>query len=190
MLRLGAPNRGNSGLATQGLGGVLAPDFPHLAPGNIVPAANRAYLARFMLPVPKVFQAIRLALVTASATNDQIDVGIYDAAGNRLVSSGALAAIVNTAPNPKSIAITPTAIAKDVPYFAAFGYGASAAPATFLGLAAVAFAYAGLFERVIGTHDDRLIYGVKDATFPLPASIPLNTLVTTGGAAPALALME
>lgn len=87
-------------------------------------AGASAYrLARFVPRRTIVVTKIGFSVTNAATNNDSIDVGLYDAAGNRLVSSGATAGKVNGATGKQTIDITATTLSPGVVYYAGLAYG-------------------------------------------------------------------
>src|SRR4051812_31174015 len=72
-----------------GLPGILAPSNAVAGTSTSALTANTAYIARFVPVESFTATSIGFAVTAFSATDDPVDVGIYDAALNRLVSSGA-----------------------------------------------------------------------------------------------------
>lgn len=78
------------------------------------PSANRAIFIPFVVSAP--WLVARLLVVNGSAASGNIDVGIYDTSGNRLVSAGSTAQAGTTA--AQFFDITDSTLAPGVYYFA------------------------------------------------------------------------
>jgi hypothetical protein len=121
---------------------------------------------------------------TAAGSDDPCDVGIYDAAGNRLGSSGSTAGKLNSLGN-KTIALqAPVQLVKGQVYYAAFACGAIGSTAaslvmTSMGGSSTIFGLFGNFLPQI----EQSFQGI----FPLPNPATLAGAITS---APIVALME
>lgn len=176
----------------QDFAGLLTPNFPGRTAATLAPVANRLHLGRFVPPRDITVHSIRHVLATAAGANDSIDLGILDANGDRLTSTGATAGKTTGATGAKSTGVPQDVVClRGVPYYAAFAHGpqGGAAP-TVGGFGAVAFGLSGIFAAVVGTTERHAFVIIKDNTYPIPAHVDLATCNLTGGAAPALALME
>jgi hypothetical protein len=100
---------------------------------GLVPAASNYRMVRYVPSEDILVAKIGLDVRTAATNNDSIDVGIYDAAGNRLVSSGATAGIVNGATGKQTVSITPTYLLAGTVYYLALAYGTVGGTAATLG---------------------------------------------------------
>lgn len=121
--------------------------------------SGRAYLGRFVPSRKMQITRIVFRVSAASATDDPVDVGIYSAAGVKLVSSGAVSGLLNTA-GTKAVVVTATALEPGVVY-----YSALAATST------AGVHLSGVAGDVYGTAMPLLEGAVKDASYPLPATI-------------------
>lgn len=109
--------------------GIIAPTGALQAGTYTTMVASRCYVARFVPNRSFVATRISFHIVTASATDDAIDVGILNSSYSRLVSSGATTGKANAPTGVKTISITATPLTAGQIYYAAFAYGASGAPA-------------------------------------------------------------
>lgn len=77
----------------QGFPGMSTPPW-----GQVVNqgGAVQAFYSRLFTPRAFVVPAIRFRVLTAATTNDPVDVGIYDATGKRLTSSGPQLGFLNS----------------------------------------------------------------------------------------------
>lgn len=86
-------------------------------------SANRAVFYPFMLPGPGT--ALKMFVMNGATINGNVDVGIYDAAGNRLVSAGSTA---QSGANALQVFdITDTELAAGVNYYMALASSSSTA---------------------------------------------------------------
>lgn len=163
--------------------GFYAPDVAWVRDNTLVLTANRAYAARFVPVVTKKITVVAFAVATAATNDDSCDVGIYDAAGNRLTSSGATAGKLN-ATGVKTIAL-PYTLKRGTAYYAAFAYGAVGGTAATVATVLISSGNFGiqLFGATVGTME---VYQ-KDTSYPLPSSI---SSPATASQVPLLALRE
>lgn len=92
--------------------------------GSVVAGASAYRLARFVPSRNMTIVKIGFATTLAATNNDNIDVGLYDSVGNRLVSSGATAGKANATAGPQTISVTSTQLAAGQVYYAGLAYGA------------------------------------------------------------------
>jgi hypothetical protein len=149
-----------------GLPGLLIPTSRLFSGTGITPPANRAYVARFVPSRAMSITLAALAVNVAATANDACDIGVYDANGNRLVSTGSTTGLLNVAAlNTVALAI---ALAARAVYYAAFAYGAiGGTAATIIGVTWGAFH----IERAFGTAPPLVLAMFKDTAFPLPATL-------------------
>lgn len=176
------------GLDYRGSLPVVTPLHPHalgpylLAAGQdlggtgsgVWPAASRALLIPMRWPERATLR--RLGLVNGSAVSGNLDVGLYDASGNRLVSSGSVAqAGTNVV---QWLDITDTEVLPDIDYYlaAVLDNVAGAAFRWATGLVTYGLAAAGL--REVAT------------AFPLPATLTPSAAITTAYVPVVLASMR
>lgn len=182
----------DGGTPLDAIPGIIAPNHPGLGPSTIALTANRGWLMRFVPPRDMKITTMRFAVTAAAGSDDQFDMGIYDAAGNRLTSTGAISGARLTSIGPKTANISPTVCAAGTPYFAAWAAGAiGTTAAQLMGLTGVSFAFMGLMTVLNnGVMDARTFGAMRDTIFPLPATTTLAGWALTGSAHPVVALME
>lgn len=91
--RLGLDDRGN-GVTAPYTGWSCGPGFRGTLTGLNWPAANRALFFPFRVPVPVT---VCKGIAGAGSTGlGNFDIGVYDALGNLIVSSGSVARVVNS----------------------------------------------------------------------------------------------
>jgi hypothetical protein len=106
-----------------GLPGIMGPtgaEWPSTA-GSV--QANRASLVRIAPSRTMKIKSIRFVVTVAAGSDDACDVGIYDSAGNRLVSKGAVTGQLNST-GVKTIEIAETTLEAGKVYFLALSVGA------------------------------------------------------------------
>lgn len=134
--------------------------------------ANQAELTRFVPSRAMTIATIAFVVETAASLDDAVDVGIYDAAGNRLASSGAVTGQLNSV-GVKNIGLTAAlTLAADTIYYAAWACGAVG------GTAAVYTAIsrgASNAVTLFGSGFPQLEGALKAASHPLPATISAPT---------------
>lgn len=91
-------------------------------------------VARFVAVRNMTIKSIGFGVNSAATADDAVELGLYDASGNRIVTSGSQTGLVNTS-GMKKVTIADTAIIAGTVYYAAFSYGAIGGTAA--GLAAV-----------------------------------------------------
>jgi hypothetical protein len=157
-----------------GQNGLIAPQN-RVSTANTALVSNSAYGARFTAPRTLTINSISFRVATASGTNDNVDVGIYDDAGNRLVSSGAVASKLNST-GTKNVPITATKLTVGKDYYAVIS-----APST------ATLVFAATIGDAFGTTMGLSESWVKSTAHPLPATI---STVTNTDSAPLLFLLE
>lgn len=179
-------------LEMQDFSGLLTPNFPGRTAATLAPPANRLHLGRFVPPRNLTVHSIRHALAGAAGANDSIDLGILDANGDRVTSTGPVTGKTTGATGAKSTGVPQDVVLqRGVPYYSAFVNGPQGGTApSIAGFGVVAFGLSGMFATVVGTTERHAFVLIKDNTYPIPAHVDLATCNLTGGAAPALALME
>jgi len=124
------------------------------------------------------------SVVTAAAADDPCDVGIYDAAGNKLASSGSTTGKLNST-GAKTVPLTaPLAVVAGVVYYAAFAYGPAGGAVAQLTMASLVNGNIGTLFG-IGTGQQEM--GLINGAFPLPATMTGQSVLT---GSPILALMQ
>lgn len=162
--------------------GVLTPDELRLSQNGVTLTANQAYANRFYLADPLSVVSIAYVLNTAAGSNDNVDVGIYDSAGNRLASSGATAGKLNTG----SFVVVSVSLSVNLPgnsvYFAALSCGAVGTTAAVLqGVTN----NVGVMGQIWGASDTDMMMGSKSSVHPLPTTL---TAKTASGSNPLIAV--
>lgn len=146
--------------------------------------AGRAYAVRFRPSRTMTIALVAFNVSVAAGADDACDVGIYDAAFNRLVSSGATTGKLNATTGVKTIALAATTLSAGVTYYAAFSvltpFGGTAASLVMTSQAA-----ANLGD-LFGTGN-----GVREQTFMAAHPLP-NPFVPAGqiNNCPLIALRE
>ena len=166
-----------------GLTGLFAPNPLYAGTANTILTASTLYVARFIPSRP--FNAALIAyVVTSFATaDDNVDVGIFNSAGTRLVSSGATAGKLNTSNGVKTVSFTATPLAAGVVYYAALACGTVGGTAATLSMHNAATAGSQFF----GSSMPNIGQGTYAANPTLPASVSISP---TGGVVPLLAVRE
>jgi hypothetical protein len=164
-----------------GLPGAIAP-MPVLGAAASTQSANQARFGRFIPSRDMTIALIALVVSTAAIANDACDVGIYDAAGNRLVSAGATTGKLN-ALGVQTLAITPTALTKNTVYYAGFSYGTAGGAAAALQCAN----FGGSGHALFGGAIPKLLAGFLSTSHPLPTTISGLSVLTN---VPIMALRE
>lgn len=103
------------------LPGVLAPTLDGWNAVTGVFTAGRAYYGRFVPSRNMTITTLAFVVTSAAASNDNVEVGLYDAAGGRLVTSGPVAGKLNST-GVQTITITSTTLTAGAVYYAAFCY--------------------------------------------------------------------
>jgi hypothetical protein len=176
------------GAPTNGQTGVIAPSAPGWAAAGFGPSAGAALLVRFVPKRVMFASKIAFAVSTASGADDAFDVGIYDAAHTRLVSSGAKTSASGgltggglNSTGVKVVDITATVLHPGTTYYAAFV--AAAAGATLRGANFGDSTAAQLFGTAVGTAEAFS----KSSSHPLPSSIATPS---AGALVPVLAIRD
>jgi hypothetical protein len=146
--------------------------------------ANRGFLCRFVPSRNMTAALIGFTVSTAAGADDNVDVGIYSAAGAKLVSSGATAGKLNSQ-GAKTVAITATPLTAGTVYYGALSFGAlggTAAVVTGVGYQSV-FAFAAMGATIGLVEAD-----AKAAQHPLPD--PWGALSGLTAVVPWLAIRE
>jgi hypothetical protein len=150
----------------EGLPGLLIPTGRGWGPVFVASVANRGFVVRF---VPSRAMAITLAAIAvnvAAGVDDPCDVGVYDASGHRLVSSGATSGLLNsTGLKTMTLAIGLSAMTV---YYAAFAFGTVGGSAAQVGGASFGSLYQ---EQAFSGAVPNVLAMFKDAAYPLPATL-------------------
>jgi hypothetical protein len=166
--------------------GIIAPggNGLYVPGGALAPTANRAFLAKFVPSRSMTIALIAFNVSTASGSDDACDVGIYDAAMNRLVSAGATTGKLNST-GVKTVAITPTTLAPRTVYYAAWSAGTPGGTSVQVTVATLAAAgIADLYGATAGLRAQIFM----DTAHPLPVTVTPNAAATSS--VPILALRE
>lgn len=163
--------------------GLFAPNPLYGGTTNVILTASTLYVARFMPSRP--FNAALIAYVVTSfaTTDDNVDVGIFDSTGQRLVSSGATAGKLNTSNGVKTVSFTATALKAGTVYYAALACGTVGGTAATLTHHTASTAGSQFF----GSSMPNISQGTYAANPTLPASVSISP---TGGNVPLLAVRE
>lgn len=105
---LGGPENGQAGIVAPVLGGSA----------TYSGAARTVYL-RFVPSRVMTIVGASFATIVAAAANDTIELGIMDSAGSRMVTSGAVAGVLNTAAGAKTVNFAATDLTPGAVYYAA-----------------------------------------------------------------------
>lgn len=161
--------------------GMVTPSAPGWSDQNIALVANQAYLTRFVTSRSMTIIKIGYGLIIPSGTDDPVDVGIYDAAWNRLASSGATLAKLNGSARVETVNLSASiTLAANTVYYSAISANSTAT----LGQAIFGSAFLSImWGQTAGLAD----IVVKAASHPLPASIVTPTF---SGNAPILTIRE
>lgn len=155
--------------STRGLPGVITPQFNGGQQLAVV-TANRAYLNRVYLTEQDLtISAIAFSVGSAATADDAVDVGIYDAAGVRLISSGATLGKLNGATGWVSVPLAYTLKARTV-YYIAMSVGTIGGTAASLALTLHTGSNTN-FSQPFGALYPNVVAGIKATSHPLPASI-------------------
>lgn len=162
-----------------GLPGVVAPTgflSGSQATGSLT--SGRAYFVRFRPSRPLNITLVAFAVVSAASVDDPCDVGVYDSAGTRLVSSGSVSGRLNST-GIKTVPLTITLLPQA--YYAGFAVGTIGGTAAQLAVTGAA-STTQLFGGGVGVALTHFV-----AAFPLPASFVASGPIA---ACPILALRE
>lgn len=158
-----------------GQAGILAPSANRFGLAATALVANQAYLLRFVPSRAMAISKLAFRVTTASGTNDPVDVGIYDAAGTRVVSSGATTSLLNST-GTKTATVATTVLTAGSVYYAALAAN-SAATVSFASGIGDGFGTAAPAAEVL----------TKATSYPLPATL---SALTAADAGPALWVRE
>jgi len=160
----------------------LGPYASQLASGL---AGSRCYFCRVVCPVSQTISKIGFSVTAAATADDPCDVGIYDAAGNKLGSSGSTTGRLNSTGVKTVNLLAPVAVVAGQVYYAAFGsgpLGGTAAQVAMLSMASFNLSLG--FGALVGQRETPGAIGV----FPLPATLAAITGDLAG--IPIMALMQ
>lgn len=144
--------------------------------------AGRAYLVRFVPSRPMTIASVEF-IVTTLGADVACDVGIYDAAYNRVAASTAAASRLNTT-GIKNISLASAyTVAPSTVYYAAFSSDTgSTATLTF------ATANNSFVPQAFGTTAGKVLFDYQASSHPLPSTLTGNAGAV--GAVPMLVLRE
>ena len=154
--------------------GIVVPTGNAWVASNLALTANRAHYCRFVPAEDMIATSIGFAVTVAAASDDNIDVAIYNSSKARLNSSGATGGKLNST-GVKSVAITATSLTAGSVYWAGIS------PGTFGGSAASCWgANIGnsLGHDILGADTAPIEY--ENTAHVLPATATFAGLVTTG----------
>jgi hypothetical protein len=166
--------------------GMLAPSSPNVGSATVTVVANQAFVARFVPSKDRTIVKVAFAVSTPASVNDAVDVAIYDAALQLIVSKGATTGLLNV--GGVSVITLPSAVnlVSGRVYYAALSVGTIGGTAAVL----VASAFGGSAgTQLFGTTIPQLEAGTKATSHPLPASIA-SPSPAASGLVPTLALRE
>lgn len=164
-----------------GLNGVLAPHGTTLqGSGGIAVVANRAYYARFVAPRNMTVTKIAFVTTTASGSDDAVDVGIYKANGDKLVSSGATTGKLNATAGVQTVTVAETELTAGTVYYAALSVGTIGSTAASIAMTTTTANLGDIFGTAIGTR----MQGVQATAHPLGTT----ATIATGNQVPLLAV--
>lgn len=171
-----------------GLPGVFAPMVPGGSISSVSIITGRLSLARFVPSRTMIAKKIGFGVATPATADDAVEVGIYDAAGNLLCTSGAVTGLLNAPANPRSAAIPATQLKPATVYFAAFLCAAAGGTPAFVPtLNGGSFTAVQMFVPSGGASASLALQ--KDGLAQLPANIVLPG-TASGTSCPLLAVME
>jgi hypothetical protein len=156
--------------------------YANQGPGGL--AGSRCYFVRAVCPVSQTISKVGFSVVAAATADDPCDVGVYDAAGNKLGSSGSTTGRLNSTGAKTVNLLTPVAVVAGQVYYAAFGSGPLGGTAAQLTMATINFNLGYMFGSGAGQQEQPGVNG----TFPLPAS--MGATPSSLGSCPILALMQ
>lgn len=155
--------------------GMLAPSCPWITTSTTALTANRAYLVRVAPSRDMFIRSIAFRVTTASGTDDPCDVGVYDATGARLASSGSVTGQLNVT-GTRSVTVGPVALTAGSVYYVAIAANSTAA-----------LQRATVLADAYGTAMPAVESCYLSSAFPLPSSIAAPTF---SDAAPILVVRE
>lgn len=155
--------------------GLVAPNTVMATTSAAALLTGRAYLARFVPSRAMAITKVAFRVQVASGTDDPCDVGIYDSAGTKIVSSGANLGKLNST-GTKTVTVASTALAAGVVYYVAFA-----------ATSAAQLMHASVIGDLFGAVSPALEVQKKDASYPLPATL---TGLTGSDLCPVLAVRE
>jgi hypothetical protein len=147
-----------------------------LTPSALAVVANQGRIIRFEVARDMLVTQLAFAVTVGASVDDAVDVGIYSAAGARLVSSGSTPGKLNGAAGRRTVPITPTTLRAGQFYYFALAVGAiGGTAASLMGLSPNALAAGQLFGAAIGLVET----DAAGAVFPLPATWTIGAASST-----------
>jgi hypothetical protein len=141
-------------------------DFAALTPSAAAVVANYCRVTRFEVHREMTVTQLAFALISASAVDDPVDVGIYNAQGTRLVSSGSVLGKLTGGAGRRLVPITPTPLHPGQFYYFGLGVGTvGGAAAQLMGVSPNSASAGQLFGAAVGQFET----DANNAVFPLPA---------------------
>lgn len=144
---------------------IVAPQYQVGSTATLLSTANRGYFARFVPKADFTATVIAFEVTTIANVDDPVDVGIYSAAGARIVSAGATSGKLITTTGVKTVTITGTPLYAGTVYYAAFSYGTVGGTAGTLRTTSSGAA-GDLFGATVGTTTQFFM----TSAYPLPAT--------------------
>jgi hypothetical protein len=139
-------------------------------------AANVGRITRFEVERDMVVSSIAFSVSTAASNDDEVDVGIYDAGGARLVSSGATTGRLNST-GRKTVAIAPTLLRAGRFYYLAISTGAvGGTPATLIAVSPGSLGSSQFFGTTIGLVET----DAASSRHPLPSTWAIGAISSVG----------
>lgn len=139
--------------------------------------ANRGHIARFEPQRDMVVTSIAFSVSVAAGSDDEVCVGIYDDAGTRLVTSGAVTGKLNGSTGRKTVTITATTLRAGKAYYLGISTGTQGSTAATLGSVTPASAGAGaLFGTTIGLVET----DAANSAHPLPSTWSIGGVSSSG----------
>lgn len=174
----GAPVSGTDA----GFAGAIAPTFPGFSHTTRSLTANTGFFSRLVVTRQMTVTKIAFVVTTVDAGNPNVDVGVYDAAGARLASSGAVAGKL-TATGVSVVDLTaPVTLTAGTVYYVGLS-SPSAVPV--IGGGSLANTSVPL---LMGSAGGPSAGGTAAAAHPLPASVTISH--GSSGTLPVLAVKE
>ena len=147
----------------------VPPGAPYVATGaGPALTANRGLATRFVCPRSMTITKVSFFVITAATADDPCDVGIYDANGVRLSSSGSKSGLLNSTGAKQAALAAPVALIQGQVYYAAFACGAVGGTAANVQSSGVTGS--SYLASMFGTTPPFLEWMFNSSYFPLPAN--------------------
>lgn len=161
--------------------GIIAPTGagPMAASFNLTLVANRTYWVRFRPSRPMNITLMAFGLTVAAGADDPCELGIYDSAGIKLVTSGSVGGRLNGSVGAKTVPVA-FAVVPQV-YYAVFAVGPIGGTAAQVGATNISGA-----TQLFGAGMGQAITGFTNA-WPAPAQLTFSGAIA---GCPVLALRE